>query len=140
MSDFQDRIAKRNDQFFQRVNKSKRAVTFSLLSGVVLGTPVQTGRARGNWQVSTGTPMTGEKESTDKSGGSSLRAGNTVIQRSKLDDDIWIANNLPYIYKLAYHYSPKTVPAQNSPGWFRAIITNFKSLINKAWGESSGQR
>jgi hypothetical protein len=136
MSDFAERIKKRNDQFFQRVNKSKRAVTFAMLSQVVLGTPVQTGRARGNWQVSTGTPVEGEKDIMDKSGGTALSSGNTVIQRSKLEDDIWIANNLPYIYKLAYQYSPKTVPAQNSPGWFRAIITNFKSLINKAWGQN----
>ena len=139
MSDFADRIAKRNAQFFQRVNRTKRAVTFGVLSQVVLGTPVDTGRARGNWQVTTGRPAENELDVTDKSGAGALREGNRAIGGSKLEDDIWISNNLPYIYELAYNYNPRTVPAKNSPGWFRNIIGNFRSLINRAWGQN-GER
>jgi len=136
MSDFAERIKKRNEQFFIRANKTKKAVAFGLLGQVVLGTPVDTGRARGNWQVTSARPAQGVLERDDKSGAGALREGNRTIQGTELEDDVWMSNNLPYIYGLAYEGRSKQV----NPGWFRNAVDNFRSLINRAWRSSNGER
>jgi len=66
----------------------------------VLATPVDTGRARGNWLVGLNFPVEAEAESEDRGGGSTIAAGNADIARARAVDDIWLSNNLPYITKL----------------------------------------
>ena len=68
---------------------------------IILLTPVDTGRARGNWQIDVGSsPMT---QVAVGRGNSRARAGRQVanavpvVEKAKLGDTIYIANNLPYI-------------------------------------------
>lgn len=80
-----------------------------IFSSVVKKTPVDTGRARGNWTVSKGSKETGETNRTDKKKyGSSSAYENT--EKKKLgslngDESIYIQNNLPYIKALEYGHS-----------------------------------
>lgn len=78
---------------------AKHAV--DLLAGVVMMTPVDTGRARGNWTVeSSGSSST---PGIDSSGGQTIAAGAGVIDRATakgIPPTITLANNLPYIEPL----------------------------------------
>lgn len=70
-------------------------VALGVLSGVVLKTPVDTGRARGNWQTSIGTPI--EEEGWIES---PTMAGAAVMKTLTPFNVVFISNNVPYIIYL----------------------------------------
>jgi hypothetical protein len=75
---------------------------------VVNKTPVDTGRARGNWQTTLGTPATGEIEREDGSrapSNVSYTEGLPTIEQVPAFGVIWLSNNLPYIERLENGYS-----------------------------------
>jgi hypothetical protein len=78
----------------EAVTKKKRLIGLKVLRGVVLKTPVDTGRARANWQLSINIPKTDIKNTTKNT---SVADGNTKLKTIKLGEDIYITNNLPYI-------------------------------------------
>lgn len=84
------------------INKQIRADALNILTGVVLATPVDTGRARGNWQASLSAPIKAEIKRIDKSGQSAINAGNSEIGKARDVEYpvIFITNNLPYISAL----------------------------------------
>lgn len=82
------------------VSRIHRAVTLEGLRGVVLMTPVDTGRARANWQVTTDLPAVAVLDAEDKSGGRTIAGGNAVIGTVKPYSVTFIANNVPYIEEL----------------------------------------
>lgn len=88
-----------------------RRCALAIDAAVVLATPVDTGRARGNWQVEVGQAPSGELATTDKGGGSTIAAGKAAIESYKGEaGGIYITNNLPYIERLNEGWS-KQAPA-----------------------------
>ena len=85
----------------EAANQWAREIAFTAFDRIVQLTPVDTGRARGNWQVSAA-PAVPELEREDKSGRETLRAGNAAINEWPVVDSIYIANSLPYIGVLEY--------------------------------------
>lgn len=88
-------------------------ICLDLLSDIVLNTPVDSGRARANWQCSIDTPASGVVAfSADSgsgitapkaSGGSTYAIDVGGIVASKAPRNIfWITNNLPYISRLEF--------------------------------------
>lgn len=89
------------DQFVEETEGRRRditkAVTLYGLRGVVLGTRVDTGRARGNWQVGESEPPVGfEPDTFDPSGQVTLSDGAQAIGAASGDDIIWLHNGVPY--------------------------------------------
>lgn len=82
-----------------------RKIALELDQRVVLGTPVDTGRARGNWFPSINVPATGTTTDTDPSGAKALAAINAVVGSAELGDTVWLTNNLPYILPLENGHS-----------------------------------
>ena len=83
-----------------------RAIALTVLQGIVNKTPVRTGLARGNWQVSGGTPPGGPITRLDPSGGAVISSGASAIQAIQpLKSVIWVSNSLPYIERLENGYS-----------------------------------
>lgn len=80
------------------IDREARALTLNLLKLLVLATPVDTGRARGNWQVSSRTPRNTTLNVTDRSGGISISRALSGLER--LSRRYWITNNLDYIEDL----------------------------------------
>ncbi len=75
-----------------------KAVALRALQGLVSGTRVDTGRARGNWQLGEGAPPEGFDESkTDKTGSSTIGIGSREILAMEGDEVIWLHNGVPYI-------------------------------------------
>lgn len=75
----------------------RKTFAFMLYSSIVRKTPVDTGRARANWNVSTGSPDTSTTTQTQKTA-----QPKKTIPEPKGDESIFIANNLPYITTLEY--------------------------------------
>jgi hypothetical protein len=79
------------------IKEVRRAFAFALYSSIVEKTPVDTGRARGNWNISVGSP----DESTSNSTGAKFSSPKSLPEPNG-DESIFITNNLPYITKLEY--------------------------------------
>lgn len=83
----------------------QKKVALEALRRVIFKTPVDTGRARGNWQVSLGVRDDGVLEVTDPSGQPTIDKGTRPITDLNRFDIIYIQNNLPYIQRLEDGYS-----------------------------------
>ncbi|MBB76528.1 MAG: hypothetical protein CMJ75_18645 [Planctomycetaceae bacterium] len=72
----------------------QQSIALQVLSGVVLKTPVDTGRARANWQVGISTPPKGiVSEDTDP-----ISKGTPTIVGNALPFSVvWINNNVEYV-------------------------------------------
>lgn len=110
LGDFAASLDKVARQVPQKANQIKRKVALQVLNGVVLRTPVDTGRAKGNWQATLEAPATVVLDRLDKTGQATIAEGQTVIGQAQPGQDIWITNNLPYIGRLERGHS-KQAPA-----------------------------
>lgn len=72
-----------------------RRLALEALRRVVFRTPVDTGRARSNWQLSVGSPAGGEA-----SGGDPISEGLSRLAGLRFGQTIWLTNNVPYILVL----------------------------------------
>lgn len=85
------------------VQMATQKIAMQCLRGVVLRTPVDTGRARSNWNVSLDGPDTSEQGIDSAEG--IISAGSSAILASKPYATIYISNGLPYITALEYGHS-----------------------------------
>jgi hypothetical protein len=97
----------------------QRMIALEALKRIVLKTPVDTGRARGNWQTTINNPAVGEKQSNTP-----IMDGSTVIGSLKSFGTIFIANNLVYILPLEHGHS------QQAPNGMVAVtIEELRSMF-----------
>lgn len=76
----------------------QKKIALDLLRRIVFRTPVDTGRARGNWQVNLGRALEQSLAQVDKNGVVSLAQGASVISSATLPYGlITIFNNVNYI-------------------------------------------
>lgn len=88
-----------------------KKISMTALSMVVMRSPVDTGRFRGNWNVSIGAPdFSTQEEHYDKGGRTTITKGNGVIRRLPKYQVVWICNGLPYARRLETGWS-KQAPA-----------------------------
>jgi hypothetical protein len=80
-----------------------RKTALAIDTGVVMATPVKTGRARANWRVQAGSmnPETLPPPSSPGAGVSAaLAEALTAVAEYRGEGEIHISNNLPYIHRL----------------------------------------
>lgn len=96
------------------INEEVRATSLVLLRDVVIATPVDTGRARGNWVIGVTTPVIEQFDNFDKTGGETIRRGATRIgdARAIKYPTINLTNSLPYVTRLNQGWS------QQAPAMF----------------------
>lgn len=75
--------------------KIVRGTTIALFRAVILDTPVDEGRLRGDWQATVGQPASAPSGKADKSGSSTISEmeGNVPLQ---VGIETHLVNNLPY--------------------------------------------
>ena len=100
-----------------RIDQKVRMATIGVFSSVIRMTPVDSGRAKGNWQCTIGSPATGENM-TDES------AMIATVPRHA-GSVVYLTNNLPYIQKLEYGHS-----TQAPSGMVRISIDRFEGLMS----------
>lgn len=81
-----------------------RKIALDLDASVVLDTPVDEGRARGNWYPSINIPSN-EVDEESLGPSKSLSRISRTAPLAKLGDIIWLTNNLPYILPLENGHS-----------------------------------
>lgn len=104
-------------------NRQIRFLCLDLLKGCVLGTPVDTGRARGNWQASVNNSIDSDTTDTDKIGLTTIAAGENAAKAAP-GEVFYITNNLPYIYRLEFEGWSQQKPS----GWVRTAIERTKQI------------
>lgn len=125
MSAFDDWVKQTNKD----AEKAFRAMCLQLFAGIVVRTPVDTGRLRGNWQISLNNPVAGDLDRT---------ANPTAEERSKLDaanlgTSVYLHNNLPYAERIEFYNH-----SQQSPnGMVRVTLTEFEQALRRAAQEAS---
>ncbi|ASY62526.1 Phage protein [Sinorhizobium sojae CCBAU 05684] len=92
------------------VQQVVQKVALQALRGVVMKSPVDTGRFRGNWTVSVDAKDTSITDATDKGGGETIAKGAALIAALPPYRTVWISNNLPYARRLETGWS-KQAPA-----------------------------
>ncbi len=90
----------------EQFGRVQRAVAMTALKHCVLNTPVDTGRARGGWQVGIDSVPAGER-AHDKSGADTMRQN--IPQVNGTGHVVNIANNVEYITYLE-HGTDKMAP------------------------------
>lgn len=78
------------------INEEARIVSFALLQRLMIVSPVDTGRFRGNWFLSLG--KSSREINQERRSGSALQEGKAVIDSATAIDypTIILSNNLPY--------------------------------------------
>lgn len=111
------------------VDETGRAIVLELFGSVIKDTPVDTGRARGNWQTSMDTPSTGE---TGRKGeGPALAELSQQAESFGAGKVIYLSNGLPYILRLEYGWSK-----QQPGGMVRRNVARIQSIVRKAVAEN----
>lgn len=89
------RIAKKTQSTLDEVS---RATIIALFNGVIRDTRVKSGRLRGNWQVSLGSPITRETDRLDPvSQGADGGAAQSEVNSTVSGDQVnYLTNNLDY--------------------------------------------
>jgi len=103
-----------------------RKVGFDLTRQVIKRTPVDTGRARGNWQVSENLHSV-VLSSKNKTGAKTLRAAKSVLNEIKAGGFFYIQNNVEYILDLEYG-SSKQAPQ----GMMRIAVRLYSQFLRNA--------
>ena len=86
------------DNVETNANLLKRKVAVKVDNTIVFATPVDTGRARSNWQVDINSPAQGVVESLgDSAAQRSIAIAKSKIEEANPGDTIHITNNLSYI-------------------------------------------
>jgi len=106
-----------------------KKVVFDLYVRVAMRTPVDTGRARGGWQISGSGMSGGETGALDNTPTGSENQGWGGADTSGLTDDsgAFIFNNVVYIIPLEYGHSK-----QAPQGMVRLTVAEFQQIVAAA--------
>jgi hypothetical protein len=124
-----DKFNKEIKEFVQKkmpaeVSQFQRMLVLEALRRIVERTPVDTGRAKGNWQVTIAAPAAAAIEAFDKDGAETIQKGLAAIAGLKPYQVVWISNNVDYIEFLE-DGSSKQAPR----GMCRLTIDELRMMI-----------
>ncbi len=105
----------------------QKKVVLEALRRLVMRTPVDTGRARGNWQVTIDNPTDSQLDQTDKDGNETIKKGLAAISNLPAYRVVWISNNVDYIEFL------EDGSSEQAPNGMLAItIEELRTMFRKA--------
>jgi hypothetical protein len=120
---FADDIKRFADKTSKAHDEITRGTTIALFNAVINDTPVDTGRARGNWQTTVGQPATNQIERDGASASIAEAVANTPKGAGQ---ETMLANNLPYIVDLENGTSK-----QAPQGMVHRNVDRFQRLIDE---------
>lgn len=146
MKKFSVQVAEAIGRIDKRTDAVVRDVTLRIGTAVILGTPVDIGRARGNWQTTVNTPAGGETARTDKGGSAAI--AELSERMGGAGTVTYLTNNLPYIEMLEYGGYPnppkkptgKTVDGfskQAPTGMVRVALARIPEFVTQAISEDA---
>jgi hypothetical protein len=130
-------VARVKRKLQKRADQMCRGLALEAGKRIVERTPVDTGRARGNWNFSIGTVDGSTTEHTDKTGTTTISKIRSGTKAAKFGDTMYIVNGLPYIHKLehgGYGPGPKTVggfSTQAPAGMVRVVAAELQPIADE---------
>lgn len=125
---FRQDMAKIINKTKEKGNVFVRKLCLELDASMVRKSPVDTGRFKGNWNVSFNAPDTSTAEVTDTSGTLSIAKAQAVLSGSSwVGSTVFITNSLPYAYRLEYEGWSNQAPQ----GMVRITLAEMNSTIQK---------
>ena len=110
----------------RKLDLAVRKIALELFSRVILRSPVDTGRFRGNWQVAVGSVPSGTLELDDKTGTATVAKVDAVAAGVGAGDIIYLVNNLPYAQRLEDGYS-----GQAPAGMVGLTVQEFQQIARQ---------
>ena len=104
--------------------KVVRGTLISLSSRIIKRSPVDSGRFRGNWQATIGSPASAQLSSVDTNGSATAANAANVANRLEAGSIFYLTNNLPYGERLEYGYS-KQAPS----GMVRVTLAEYEKIL-----------
>lgn len=124
MASFADQVAAFTTKTEAKIEIAIRKIALDVFREVIMMSPVDTGRFRGNWQVAIGAMPTGTVELDDKAGTATLEKAQAEAMGLKAGETIFLINNLPYARALEYGLS------QQAPGgMIRLTVQRWKPIV-----------
>ena len=113
-----------------KVDKVRRASVLELFKLVIMATPVDTGRLRGNWQTTINSPAGAATARDDPSGAAAL--AEAMANLGSLADVVWFTNNLPYAERIEYEgwsrQAPEGMVRRHIAQWQRIVSAKAQAL------------
>ena len=113
-----------------KVDKVRRASVLELFKLVIMATPVDTGRLRGNWQMTINSPAGAATTRDDPSGAAAL--AEAMANLGSLADVVWFTNNLPYAERIEYEgwsrQAPEGMVRRHIAQWQRIVSAKAQAL------------
>ncbi len=111
----------------KEANRNLRRITLTAIRKIVRRTPVKTGLARSNWNVSVNTEDTSfDPSKKGKSGAESISLGTPIIEKLVIGSTINMTNACPYIVDLERGHS-----RQQPCGFLKLSQEEVQKLIDK---------
>ena len=123
VADFTRQLKIAGKRTLEEVVKIEKTIVLDAFTSIVMKTPVDTGRARGNWQVNIGSPATTPKGNS-KTGRRPIRSGTAAINNARPHGAYYIVNNVPYVPYLENGWS-RQAPLGMVALTVQEIITQF---------------
>jgi hypothetical protein len=108
-----------------------KRLSFQVLRDVVFLTPVDTGRAKGNWQLTIGSPSDATFSVDEANARDPVAEGFATLNSLQGLDVVWISNNMPYIGYLERGSS------KNAP---QGMVTLTLNHISEGFEQGEGRR
>jgi len=124
MAGFADQVKKWEKKTADKLDLATRQIALQIFSRIIIKSPVDTGRFRGNWQLAIGSVPSGTLELDDKTGTATITKGTATSLGVNAGDIIYFANNLPYAQRLEGGYS-----SQAPAGMVALTVQEFQSIV-----------
>lgn len=109
----------------KRTTKEISRIIQNLFTNIVIKTPVDKGIARGNWNLSLGTPDESfSDQRKDQSGSNTIDKGNQNLADFNLGKTVYITNSTVYIRRLEDGHSN-----QAPNGWVKTAIERTRRRL-----------
>lgn len=112
----------------QAMTETLREIVVEVGATLIKFSPVLTGRFRGNWQMTIGSPSTQSLVTTDEDGAATLAQIKAIAATLQPGEVAWIANNLTYGVNVEFTGWNKT--REYMP--VRRTLSEFEALADEA--------
>ena len=123
VADFARQVRAFADSAEEKLTLALQRIALEMFERVILRSPVDTGRFRGNWQVAIGRVPTGTLQLEDKTGQATISKAQAAALSLEPGQSITLVNNLPYAQRLEDGYS-----SQAPAGMVALTVQDFRQI------------
>ena len=111
----------------EKMTKVYRIAVMETTKDIIMDTPVDEGRLRGNWQVGVNYQPSSQLEMLDRTGMATIGRITAIITLLQYDQKLVFCNNLPYAIPIEYGHSREKAPQ----GMVRRNIANWDARVDR---------